>query len=57
MEKIKTLIISGVLSNEHDYAVMDQYIRTMLESTGRFDVRVTEEFNGATDRTLQDYNL
>lgn len=57
MEKIRTLIISGVLSNEHNYVEMDQYLRTMLESTGRFTVKVTEEFNGATERTLRDYDL
>lgn len=57
MEKVKALIVSGLLSNEHNYVTMNQYLRTMLESTDRFEVKVTEEFNGATERTLQDYDL
>lgn len=57
MEKIKVLIISGILSSEHDYVSMNQYLRTMLESTGRFEVKVTEEFDGATSKTLEKYDL
>lgn len=57
MRKIKTLIVSGILSNEHNYVTMNEYLRTMLESTDRFDVKVTEEFNGSTEKTVCDYDL
>jgi type 1 glutamine amidotransferase len=57
MEKIKTLLISGLVTSEHDYPKMNQSIRTMLEATGRFTVKITEEFNGATKRTVEDYDL
>jgi type 1 glutamine amidotransferase len=57
MDKIKVLLISGQLTSEHNYPKMNEYIRTMLEATGRFSVKVIEEFNGATKRTVEDYDL
>ena len=57
MEKIKVLLISGKVTSEHNFRRMNQYLCQMLESTGRFVVRVLEDFNGATPRTLQDYDL
>lgn len=53
---IHTLIITGQLSGEHDPKV-NQMLRRMLESTGRFQVKITEEFRGATDETLAPYDL
>ena len=53
---IQVLIISGQLSGEHDPKV-NQMLRRMLESTGRFKVKITEEFRGATDETLAPYDL
>ena len=47
MGKLKTLIVSGRLTIEHNYRETNDRIRTLLESTGRFDVRITEEFKGA----------
>ena len=57
MEKIKVMLISGKVTSEHYYPKANEAIRTMLESTGRFDVKVVEEFNGATPRTLEGYDL
>ena len=37
MEKIKVLIVSGKLTIEHNYRETNDRIRTLLESTGRFD--------------------
>ena len=39
MEKIRTLIVSGKLTIEHNYRETNERIRTLLESTGRFDVK------------------
>ena len=55
--RIKTLIISGKLTIEHKYRKTNERIRALLESTGRFDVKVTEEFNGATPDTVRGYDL
>ena len=56
-EKIKVLLITGMVVKEHDYRRINELLRLMLESTGRFDVRITEEFNGATEDTLMGYDL
>jgi uncharacterized protein len=53
---IQVLLITGQLSGEHDPKV-NQYLRRMLESTGRFKVKITEEFRGATAETLAPYDL
>ncbi|MBQ9412763.1 MAG: ThuA domain-containing protein [Oscillospiraceae bacterium] len=57
MEKIKALIISGKLTIEHNYRATNERIRTLLESTGRFDVKVTENFRGATMETVRGCDL
>lgn len=57
MEKIKVLLVTGKLTTEHCFWKMDEYIRQMLESTGKFTVRVMEEFNGVTERTVKEYDL
>jgi uncharacterized protein len=57
MEKIKVLLITGEVTSEHNYPKMNEYLRTMLEATGRFSVKVIEEFNGATSQTVEDYDI
>lgn len=53
--KIQTLIITG--QNGHDWRGTTPLLRKILEDTGRFEVRVTEEFRGAGDETLAPYDL
>jgi type 1 glutamine amidotransferase len=53
--KIQALIITG--QNGHDWRGTTPVLRRMLETTGRFDVRVTEEFRGAGRDTLAPYDL
>jgi uncharacterized protein len=53
---LSTLIITGQLSAEHD-PKSSALLRRMLESTGRFKVRITEEFRGCTAETLASYDL
>jgi uncharacterized protein len=55
-ELIQVLVITGQLSIEHDPKT-SQMLRRMLESTGRFKVKITEEFRGATAETLSYYDL
>jgi len=53
--KIQTLIITG--QNGHDWRGTTPVLRKILEDTGRFEVRVTEEFRGAGPETLAPYDL
>jgi type 1 glutamine amidotransferase len=53
--KIQVLIITG--QNGHDWRATTPVLRKILEDTGRFEVRVTEEFRGAGPETLAPYDL
>lgn len=53
--KLQALIITG--QNGHDWRGTTPVLRDMLESTGRFEVRVTEEFRGAGPAALAPYDL
>jgi len=53
--KIRALIITG--ENGHDWRSVTPELRKDLEGTGRFDVRVTEEFHGAGSETLASYDV
>ncbi len=55
-DTIRVLIITGQLSAEHDPKTSRLLCR-MLESTGRFQAKTTEEFRGATAETLSHYDL
>jgi type 1 glutamine amidotransferase len=55
MGKANILLITGIVTDEHDPKV-NPMIRFMLESTGRFQVKITEEFTGATSETLEKYD-
>lgn len=56
IEKIKVLLITGIVTSEHD-PKMNPMIRFLLESTDRFSVKITEEFKGCTNETLEGYDL
>jgi hypothetical protein len=53
--KLQALIITG--QNGHDWRAATPVLRKLLEDTGRFEVRVTEEFRGAGPETLAPYDL
>jgi hypothetical protein len=53
--KIQALIITG--QNGHDWRAVTPYLRKALEDTGRFEVRVTEEFRGGGPETLAPYDV
>lgn len=53
--KLRALIITG--ENAHDWRSVTPELRKLMEATGRFDVRVTEEFRGAGPETLAPYDL
>ncbi|HTS50323.1 MAG TPA: ThuA domain-containing protein [Bryobacteraceae bacterium] len=53
--KLQVLIITG--QNGHDWKGTTPVLRKELEDTGRFEVRVTEEFRGAGPETLAPYDV
>jgi type 1 glutamine amidotransferase len=53
--KIQVLIVTG--QDAHPWRETSPYIKEILNQTGRFEVRVTEEFRGSTLETLNFYDL
>src|ERR1017187_10056544 len=53
--KIQVLIITG--QNGHDWRATTPVLRSVLEASGKFDVRVTEEFRGAGPEMLAPYDV
>ncbi|HWC00147.1 MAG TPA: ThuA domain-containing protein [Bryobacteraceae bacterium] len=53
--RLQALIITG--QNGHDWRGTTPVLRRLLEDTGRFTVRVTEEFRGAGPETLAPYDV
>lgn len=56
-ERLRVLIISGRNSYEHDWTGVNNRLRTQLQDTGRFDVRVTEDFDDGTLAQLRKYDV
>ena len=55
--RLQALIITGQNTASHDWRATTPVLRKILEDTGRFDVRVTEEFRGAGAETLAPYDV
>src|SRR5204862_6001575 len=53
--KIQVLIVTG--QNGHNWRGTTPLLRKALEDTGKFEVRVTEEFRGAGPETLAPYDV
>ncbi|GFM31540.1 ThuA domain-containing protein [Novosphingobium sp. PY1] len=56
-KRLKVLIISGQNSYEHDWTGVDNMLRTLLQDSGRFDVRVTEDFDHGSLALLKSYDV
>lgn len=56
-ERLNLLIISGQNSYEHDWTGVNNLLRKQLQATGRFDVRVTEDFDEGTLAMLKRYDV
>jgi len=54
-KKIQTLILTG--QNGHDWLRVTPLLRQSLQDTGMFEVRVNEDFRGASPETLAAYDL
>jgi hypothetical protein len=53
--KIQVLIITG--QDKHPWREASPYLKDLLNQSGKFEVRVTEEFRGATAETLKPYDV
>ena len=56
MEKLNILLVSGIVTAEHQFRVTNEKLRTLLESTGRFHVTITEEAHNITPEFLSPYD-
>jgi uncharacterized protein len=56
-KRLRVLIISGRNSYEHDWTGVNNTLRALLQDTGRFDVRVTEDFDHGTLQMLRAYDV
>src|SRR5690348_18353568 len=56
-DKLRALIITGHTDIHHDWRTVSPLLAGLLRETGRFDVRITEEFRGAGPETLEPYDL
>ena len=54
-EEYNVLIAAGKATMDHDPRV-NEWLRTLLESCGRFNVTVNEDFRGATPELLKNYD-
>ena len=55
--RLDVLIISGQNSYEHDWTGVNNRLRKQLQDSGRFDVRVTEDFDEGSLAMLKDYDV
>lgn len=54
---VKLLIITGENSYEHDWTGVNTALRNAFLDSGRFDVRIIEDFSTATAETLEPYDV
>jgi len=55
--KLQVLIVTGQSAGGNDWRASTPVLRKILEDSGRFEVRVTEEFRGAGADTLAPYDV
>lgn len=55
--RLRALIITGSDHFHHRWRESSAHLRAVLEAGSRFEVKITEEFTGATDATLEPYDV
>src|SRR3954464_14925271 len=55
--RLNALIVTGHDHFHHRWRAASGILRDRLEATGRFAVKVSEEFRGATAATLEGYDV
>ncbi len=57
-ERLKVLILTGESDTQyHDWRVSTPFLRSLLERTGRFDVKVAEQVSGLDAESLRPFDL
>ena len=56
-DQLPALIVTGMTDIHHDWRAVTPLLAAALRDTGRFEVRTTEEFRGATAATLAPYDV
>jgi type 1 glutamine amidotransferase len=56
MEKLKILLVGGLITVEHQGRLITARLRELLEATGRFEVVYTEEIRNITPEFLEPYD-
>jgi type 1 glutamine amidotransferase len=56
-KRLRVLIISGQNSYEHDWTGVNNMLRTLMQDSRRFDVRVTEDFDHGDLAMLKQYDV
>jgi type 1 glutamine amidotransferase len=56
-DRLEVLIISGRNSYEHDWTGVNNMLRTLMQDSGRFDVRVVEDFDHGSLAMLEAYDV
>ncbi|MGF7149882.1 hypothetical protein FHS96_003539 [Sphingomonas zeicaulis] len=56
-ERLKLLIVTGRSSYEHDWTGVNNLLRKQLQESGRFDVRIVEDFDNGTLEALKPYDV
>lgn len=57
MEQIQVLLVTGLVTAEHQFRVTNEKLRTLLESTGRFHVTIVEEGRNMNPDFLAPYDV
>lgn len=57
MDKLNVLLVTGLLTAEHQGRVITQRLRDLMEATGRFNVVIVEEFRNITPEYLEPYDV
>ena len=57
MKTINVLLVSGLVTIEHQSRKMNERLRELLEATGRFQVVIVEEFRNITSEFLEPYDV
>ena len=56
MEKLNVLLVTGLLTAEHQGRLITRRLQELLEATGRFHVSIVEEFRNVTPAFLEPYD-
>ena len=56
MKTINVLLVSGLVTIEHQSRKMNERLRELLEATGRFQVVIVEEFRNITPEFIESYD-